>query len=168
MILSPIDQDQIAAIMHPGYTYIRRSTGTQTRMCKSAGTARDAAPSGRSTAAAGKAAIPLEPARPPVLSAAGSASLMAVQHTDIPAEQDSRKTPPVCLAMRSTGGGQYVRRSGGAGDTGCLCQRGIGEFDLTFTDAGGRKIAFRPGRTLSEDLRPALAGILQVRCRAAA
>jgi hypothetical protein len=37
---------------------------------------------------------------------------------------------------------------------------GARRFDLTVTDAGGRKIAFRPGRTLDQ-LRPALAGMLQ-------
>ncbi len=37
---------------------------------------------------------------------------------------------------------------------------GARRFDLTLTDADGRKVAFRPGRTLDQ-LRPALAGILQ-------
>ena len=37
---------------------------------------------------------------------------------------------------------------------------GAGRFDLTLTDATGRKVAYRPGRTLDQ-LRAALPGILQ-------
>jgi hypothetical protein len=34
------------------------------------------------------------------------------------------------------------------------------QFDLTFTDAGGRRVAYGPRHTLDQ-LRPALPGILQ-------
>jgi hypothetical protein len=37
---------------------------------------------------------------------------------------------------------------------------GARRFDITLTDAGGRKVAFRPGRTLDQ-LRPALPGMLK-------
>jgi hypothetical protein len=85
---------------------------------------------------------------------------MAAQYADTPAEQEGRKPLPACSAKRNTGGGGRMRGEQAALEMlDAFASVGAKRFDLTLTDASGRKIAYRPGRSIDQ-LRPALAGML--------